>query len=69
MERFCLSVEDEERSDALLDAIKGKGAFRRFKDKVHAFGIADNWYEFRDDALKRLAVDWCEANGISYRDE
>src|SRR5215475_13767105 len=34
MERFCLSVDDEDLRDDLCDAIRGRGAFRRFKDKV-----------------------------------
>ena len=33
MERFCLSVDDEDIRDDLCDAIRGRGAFRRFKDR------------------------------------
>ena len=32
MERFCLSQTDDRVRERLLDAISGKGAFRRFKD-------------------------------------
>src|SRR5215831_18701367 len=32
MERFCLSIDDEDMRDDLCDAIRGLGAFRRFKD-------------------------------------
>lgn len=66
MERFCLSVDDDERRDNLCNAIRGRGAFRRFKDRIHEYGIADDWYTYRDDALRRIAIDWCEANGILY---
>jgi hypothetical protein len=31
MEEFCLTVSDQRKQDSLLRAIKGKGAFRRFK--------------------------------------
>src|SRR5262245_10076724 len=31
MERFCLSMEDDDLRDDLCDAIRGRGAFRRFK--------------------------------------
>ena len=34
MERFCLSVEYERISEELLAAIRGRGAFRRFKDAI-----------------------------------
>jgi len=67
MERFSLEVEDEAVREALLDAIHGSGAFRRFKDAVHRYGIADAWYRYRDAALEAIAVDWLEANGIPYR--
>ena len=37
MERFCLSVENEQHRERLLDAISGKGAFRRFKDVLMSY--------------------------------
>ena len=66
MERFCLSVDDEDMRDDLCDAIRGRGAFRRFKDRVQACGIAEAWYRYRDAALREIAVAWCEAHGIPY---
>lgn len=66
MERFCLSIEDEEISDSLYYAIKGKGAFRRFKEGIHRYGITDDWYKYREEALKQMARDWCEENDIEY---
>ena len=44
MERFCLSVDDEDIRDDLCNAIRGRGAFRYFKDRIHAYGIAEEWY-------------------------
>jgi hypothetical protein len=56
MERFCLSVDDEEMRDDLCDAIRGRGAFRRFKDRMQAYGIAEDWYRYRDAALREMAM-------------
>ena len=42
MEKFCLSLDDSEMSDDLYSAIKGSGAFRRFKDAIHEYDIADD---------------------------
>jgi len=64
MRQFCDSVEDEEISQSLLNAIHGRGAFRYFKDNIHRFGIADQWYKYRDNAIKNIAIEWCEDNGI-----
>jgi hypothetical protein len=66
MERFCLSVEDADIRGDLCDAIRGRGAFRRFKDSVQAYGIAAAWYRYRDTALREIAVAWCDAHGIIY---
>ena len=68
MERFCLSIEDEEVSDSLYYAIKGSGAFRRFKDGIYRFDIADDWYRYRTEALREIAKKWCEDNEIEYVD-
>jgi hypothetical protein len=66
MERFCLSVDDEDMRNDLCDAIRGRGAFRRFKDRMQLYGMADEWYRYREAALRAIATAWCEAHGISY---
>jgi hypothetical protein len=69
MEDFCLSVQDEEISETLYNAIRGRGAFGRFKDCIYRFEIADDWYKYRAETLKEMAIDWCEANDIVYENE
>ena len=66
MERFCLSVDDDDLRDDLCDAIRGRGAFRRFKDRMQLYGMAEEWYRYRDAALREIAVAWCEEHGIPY---
>ncbi len=66
MERFCLSVDDEDMREDLCDAIRGRGAFRRFKDRVQVYGMAEEWYRYRDAALREIAMAWCEAHGIAF---
>lgn len=69
IESFCRSIEDPGTSEALWRAIKGKGAFRRFKHVVHGFGIADDWHRHRDEAYRRIAIEWCEAHDIAYAED
>ncbi len=69
MERFCRSCQDEGLQDELLHAIRGSGAFRYFKDVIHRKGIQDDWYSFRDEALKEIATEFLEMEGIAYRDD
>jgi hypothetical protein len=66
MERFCLSIDDEDVRDDLCNAIRGRGAFRYFKDRIHAYGIAEEWYRYRDAALREIAIAWCDEHGIPY---
>ena len=69
MEKFCLSLNDEELSDKMYHSIKGKGAFRRFKDNIYECGIEEDWFKYRREAFKRIAIDWCEDNNIPYVEE
>ncbi len=69
MERFCLSIPDVEVSNVLLGKIRGSGAFRRFKDTIYRYGIEKDWFTFRDDAYKEIAISWLESHGFSYKDD
>jgi hypothetical protein len=66
MEEFCRSVENPNLRVELLNAISGRGAFRSFKDTIHRRGIQDAWYAFRDEALRNIAREWCEEEGILF---
>ena len=70
MEEFCYSVEDDDHREQLLRAIRGKGAFRYFRDTADRLGLTEDWYDFRDQAYEDIAVNWLEAHDIPYvRDE
>ena len=69
MERYCLSLSDEGLQDELLRAIRGSGAFRRFKDAIHRQEIQDDWYRFRNEEFKSIAIDFLESEGITWLDD
>jgi len=66
---FSRSRDDAVQRDELLDAIRGRGAFRMFKSAVHRLGIQDDWYDYRQERLREIARDWLDANGIPYSEE
>ncbi|MFF2288625.1 UPF0158 family protein [Peribacillus butanolivorans] len=66
MEDFCLTVSDLRKQNSLLLKIKGKGAFRKFKDKIIDFEIEDQWYSYRDERFKQIAEKWCQDNNVNY---
>lgn len=69
MERFALGLADRHAREAALDAIRGRGAFRHFKDTVHRLGLASSWYEYRDEQYREVARRWCEEEGVEYDDD
>jgi hypothetical protein len=69
MEDFCLSLAATPERSSLYAAIQGRGAFRRFKDTIQKIGVADDWYRYRMSQFKTVAIDWCQANEISYEDD
>jgi hypothetical protein len=66
MEEFCLSIVDTDISAQMFYAIKGKGAFGRFRDKLIRYHLEDKWYRFLNEALRKIAVEWCQHHHISY---
>jgi len=67
MQEFSRSVESEEIGDEISRAIHGPGAFRNFKDTVRRLGIESAWFAFRADAIRQIAIDWCEENQIAWQ--
>lgn len=68
MERFIGTVEGA-AAEELWRAIKGKGAFRYFKDTLHRLGLQDQWYRYREQAMKEFVMAWAEENRVPYTDD
>ena len=66
MRRFCDTVEDDRVKQHLLQAIHGRGAFRRFKDELDRSGVLDRWFDFKRSALREKAIEWCRENNIRF---
>ena len=65
MEDFVSSLSPEPGS-RLSRVMHGRGAFRRFKDTVINMGLDNDWYKWRDDSYRKMAVEWCEEHEIEY---
>lgn len=66
MESFSLSLSDEEIRNTIYYSLKGSGAFRRFKENIHRLGITEEWYKYKDEAFKEIAIEWCKDNKLEY---
>lgn len=69
MEDFCRTVEDKETRDILFSAIRGSGAFRVFKESIRRYDLEERWYQFRAEAFRGIAIEWCEMNDIPYSED
>jgi len=65
MQDFAQSVESDKIRADLLHAIHGAGAFRNFKYIIRRDGIEKTWYAFRTEALRQIALEWCEEHEIA----
>ena len=64
MELFIASVEDPGRSERLAIAIKGSGAFRRFKDELARWpGELERWHALSEERQRGRARSWLAAAG------
>src|SRR5678815_3986378 len=66
MERYIPMVEDPELQGKLTQAIDGKGAFRRFKDVLMAYGPErERWFSFRSERLRIFMEAWLNAHALN----
>ena len=66
MEDFTETIEDTRLQNQLYISLNGSGAFRRFKDTCINYDIIDDWYKFRDEKYKEVAINWCKDNNIEF---
>ncbi|MDQ2898610.1 MAG: UPF0158 family protein, partial [Acidobacteriota bacterium] len=65
MQDFSHSVESVGIRDELLSEIHRAGAFRNFKNALRGHRIEAAWFAFRAEALRQIALDWCEAKRVA----
>jgi Uncharacterised protein family (UPF0158) len=66
MADFASGLTSERAGQRLARAIRGKGAFRRFKDELHEEyqDLLPAWYAFSDARAMRRAVQWLADNSL-----
>lgn len=63
---FCFQIPDKRIKSIMIKAIKGRGAFRRFKEYIYRFNIEMDWFSYRHEKLKTVAEEWCKKNKLNY---
>lgn len=66
MKRFIEDLDDQEFADRMVRAISGRGAFRRFKDRLtERPELIARWHAFSDDRQRGRARSWLAAEGYT----
>ncbi len=66
MQDFSRTVKADSIREDLPHAIRGAGAFRNFKKSLRRNGVESPWFAFRTEALRQIALNWCEENQIGW---
>lgn len=69
MEEFIETLTQSVGKEQLREAIRSKGAFRRFKQCLNYHGIEKMWFHYRDEAYKEIAIAWSEANHLEFTEK
>lgn len=67
MERFIDAQTVGRATDELAAAIRGRGAFKRFKDVARRLNLHDAWFSYRTAALVEACSEWLASNEVSCR--
>lgn len=62
MEAFAYKMNNAK----LLQDLRGRGAFRRFKDNLAQFDLWKEWELFRKQAMKKVLIKWCEDHQFDF---
>ena len=65
---FIETIDKLEIKSNLQRLIQGKGAFRRFKDYCFEMNIIQDWYNYKEQKYKEIAIEWCKQNHLKYND-
>ncbi|MBN1569016.1 MAG: hypothetical protein JXA73_14295 [Acidobacteria bacterium] len=69
MEEFIRSIDDDEAADQLWRAIRGRGAFRYFKDTLHRLEIQQSWHDYLEEAQREFVIKWAKENNVPFEDD
>ena len=65
MELYISDLTDGDLSGRLSRAIRGRGAFRRFKNELERCDRLEEWHTFETQCYKELVLEWCQKNKIA----
>lgn len=68
MEDFKSQCPDDRQQDMLDFALEQRHPFSAFKNAVYRIGIQEEWFEYRNAAMKEKAKEWMKENKVNFID-
>lgn len=69
MENFASGWPEAALRDSLCRVLRQRHPFSAFRDAVSRFGIRKEWFAFRDEALRKIAMEWLELHVVDVLNE
>lgn len=66
IEEYIDGIENRKIQEELEDVFYGKGKYRRFKETLRKYRMEDDYYSFREEYFKNMAIEWCKKFNIEY---
>lgn len=63
---FIDDLDNQKQQVELSNAFSGKGAFKKFKNKLHQLGLEKKWYKFKENEYINKAKEFLIINDIDY---
>ena len=68
MQEFIETIEDVTVYNQLGIVFSGENGAHMFLETCRNFGILDDWYRYRDEKFKKIALEWCQKNSVLYQE-
>lgn len=65
---YCLQLTNHEQTNRLLCAFNGHKAFRKFKNQLYREKLEADYYQYKYQQMKAIAINWCKENKIKFVD-
>lgn len=65
-EEYIYSVRDGKVQNELEYSFCGKERYRKFKETLRRYKLLDDYYSFRENYLKNMAIEWCKKYNFEY---
>lgn len=63
MINFTNTIEDSDIRNTILE---NKDSFRELRNAIENVGLGSEWYDYREDSERNLAIKWCKDNNIEF---